>query len=56
VPVFRIGRDGKGLTKIAELEGPSPVNFFYDVSPTGEIAWASFVPGRQELWMADLLP
>jgi Tol biopolymer transport system component len=56
VPVFRIGKDGRGLTKIAELEGPSPVNFFYDVSPTGEIAWASFVPGRQELWMADLQP
>jgi Tol biopolymer transport system component len=54
VPLWRIRADGTGATHVADLEGPSPVHFFYDVSPTGEIAWASFVPGRQELWMAEL--
>jgi hypothetical protein len=56
VPLYRIGLDGSPAVLVAELEGPSPSHFFYDVSTNGEIAWASFVPGRQELWLAELPP
>jgi Tol biopolymer transport system component/serine/threonine protein kinase len=55
-PLWKVRADGSGLTHVADLEGPSAVHFFYDVSPTGEIAWASFVAGRQELWLAELDP
>jgi Tol biopolymer transport system component len=55
-PLWKIGVDGSRPTLVANLEGPSAENFFYDVSADGEIAWASFVAGRQELWMADLPP
>jgi Tol biopolymer transport system component len=55
-PLWKVGVDGSRPTLVADLEGPSPENFFYDVSATGEVAWASFVPGRQELWMAELPP
>jgi Tol biopolymer transport system component/serine/threonine protein kinase len=56
VPLWKVGVDGSAPTHVADLDGPSPLHFFYDVSPTGEIAWASFVAGRQELWLADLPP
>ncbi len=55
-PLWKVNVDGSAPTHVADLEGPSPVHFFYDISPTGEVAWASFVAGRQELWMADLPP
>jgi Tol biopolymer transport system component len=53
-PLWKVNVDGSSPSRVADLEGPSPIHFFYDISPTGEIAWASFVAGRQELWMADL--
>jgi Tol biopolymer transport system component len=53
-PLWKVNVDGARPTHVADLEGPSPIHFFYDISPTGEVAWASFVAGRQELWMADL--
>jgi serine/threonine protein kinase len=53
-PLWRIGVDGSRPTHVADLEGPSQTSFFYDVSRNGEIAWAAFVPGRRELWMAEL--
>jgi Tol biopolymer transport system component len=53
-PLSKVNLDGSGETHIADLEGPSPIHFFYDVSGTGEVAWAAFVAGRQELWMAEL--
>ena len=56
MPLWKVGVDGSAPTHVADLEGPSPIHFFYDVSSRGEIAWASFVPGRQELWMAELPP
>jgi len=56
MPLWKVALDGSAPVHVADLEGPSPVHFFYDVSRTGEVAWASFVPGRQELWMAELNP
>jgi Tol biopolymer transport system component len=56
MPLWRIDADGSRPTHVADLEGPSAESFFYDVSARGEVAWASFVPGRQELWMAELPP
>jgi Tol biopolymer transport system component len=46
--------DGTGERHVAQLAGPNPLDFFYDVSRTGEIVWASFAEGQQELWVADL--
>jgi Tol biopolymer transport system component len=46
--------DGTGERHVADLAGPHPMDFFYDVSRTGEIVWSSFAEGQQELWMADL--
>jgi Tol biopolymer transport system component len=54
IPLWKVGADGSKPTHVADLEGPSARDFFYDVAPSGAIAWASFVAGRQELWMADL--
>ena len=54
MPLWKVRVDGSQPTHVADLEGPSARDFFYDVSASGEIAWASFVAGRQELWMADL--
>ena len=54
VPLWKVALDGSNPVHIADLEGPSPINFFYDVSSTGTVSWAAFVPGRQELWMTSL--
>src|SRR5262249_49192455 len=54
VDLMVIGSDGAGERPVAQLEGPHPVHFFYDVSSRGEVAWCEFVPGKEELWIADL--
>jgi Tol biopolymer transport system component len=52
--LWRVRPDGGPEEHVADLAGPHPTHFFYDVSATGEVAWCEFVAGRQELWMADL--
>jgi Tol biopolymer transport system component len=54
VELRAVRADGTGERHVADLAGPHPVDFFYDVSRTGEIVWASFVEGQQELWLAEL--
>jgi hypothetical protein len=52
--LWRVRPEGGGEEHVADLAGPHPTHFFYDVSGNGEVAWCEFVAGRQELWMADL--
>ena len=52
--LWRVRPEGGPEEHVADLAGPHPTHFFYDVSPTGEVAWCEFVAGRQELWMAEL--
>lgn len=58
----RIG-DGKELWSISSAGGDEkligvllshPIGYSYDVSPTGEIVYVRFNPGKPELWLADL--
>jgi serine/threonine protein kinase len=52
--IWRIGRDGTGENKVAELWPMVSIDPFYDVSPRDEIVWVQFKPGAKELWMMDL--
>jgi Tol biopolymer transport system component len=52
--VWRVRPEGGPEEHVADLSGPNPLHFFYDVSATGEIAWCESVASRQELWMAEL--
>jgi Tol biopolymer transport system component len=52
--LWRVRPAGGAEEHVADLAGPHPMHFFYDVSANGEVAWCEFVAGRQELWIADL--
>lgn len=44
--------DGSDERRLFGLGQFRPIDVFFDVSPRGEIAWAPFEPGDQQLWTA----
>jgi Tol biopolymer transport system component len=54
VELRRVRTDGSGEEHVADLAGPHPVHFFYDVSRTGEVVWSEYKPSPSELWTAEL--
>jgi Tol biopolymer transport system component len=52
--IWSIRPDGSGERHVADLPGVHVIHFFFAASPTGEIAWCEWRPGRQEMWEAQL--
>ena len=50
--LWSISAEGADEKLIAVLQF-HPIGFFYDISPTGEIVYVRFNPGKSELWLAE---
>ena len=51
--LWSISIDGSNEKKETELRPMSPIGFFYDVSPTDEVAWVKLNSGPNELWLME---
>jgi len=54
IEIRRVRPDGSREELVATLPGADPVQFFYDVSPRGDIVWCELRQSPPELWMATL--
>ncbi|MBV8201719.1 MAG: PD40 domain-containing protein [Acidobacteria bacterium] len=54
IGIWSVKPDGTGERHVAELPGVHFIHTFYEASPTGEIVWCEWRPGRQEMWEAQL--
>ena len=52
--VWGIGLDGGDERMVADLGLIDPTDGTFDVSVDGDFVWVQYVPGRQELWLAEL--
>jgi Tol biopolymer transport system component len=52
--LWSCANDGSDEKKIAQLGPFRPAEVHFDVSSRGQIVWAPFRGGRQELWLAEI--
>ncbi|HXH93343.1 MAG TPA: LpqB family beta-propeller domain-containing protein [Thermoanaerobaculia bacterium] len=54
IEIRRVRPDGSGEELVATLPGADPIEFFFDVSPSGKIVWCELRSSRSEIWTAKL--
>jgi serine/threonine protein kinase/Tol biopolymer transport system component len=54
IEIRRVRPDGSGEELVATLPGADPIQFFFDVSPSGKIVWCELRSSRSEIWTAKL--
>ena len=52
--LWSIESDGSGERLEFDLGRFRPIDRFFDVSRSGVVVWAPFLPGQHELWAAEL--
>lgn len=51
--LWSITREGTSERMLVNLRPMHPIGDFFDVSPTGQIVWVQYQPGKHELWLSD---
>ena len=54
IEIRRVRPDGSGEELVTTLPGADPIQFFFDVSPSGKIVWCELRSSRSEIWTAKL--